>query len=325
MWKLCTIGEALIDFVPMEAGKRLKDVVCFRRVAGGAPANVAYAYAHLGGRAKLITKLGRDAFGDHIVDTLQKGHVDVSSIVRTSHYDTALAFVSLSADGSRDFQFYRRTSADLQLGYEELDETAKDFDVLHFCSVALQKDPMRECHRRLIEAARRKQKLICFDPNLRFSLWEEEQALKEQVRAFLPYADIVKIADDELSFISGRETIEAALPFFFAFPHCQMVLYTKGGKGAELFTRTRHVKVDGCAVDVLDTTGAGDGFVAAFLYRLGEKTKPLDALDERDLEDALRFANTFAALSARHLGAMDAYPSLAEVEAYSMKRSASNL
>lgn len=86
-----------------------------------------------------------------------------------------------------------------------------------------------------------------------------------------------------------------------------------------------HVKVDGCAVDVLDTTGAGDGFVAAFLYRLGEKTKPLDALDERDLEDALRFANTFAALSARHLGAMDAYPSLAEVEAYSMKRSASNL
>ncbi len=108
MKKLCAVGEALIDFVPMEKGQRLKDVVTFKRVAGGAPANVAGAFCKLGGRAKMITKLGNDAFGDYIEETLREVGIETDSVIRTDDADTSLAFVSLAADGNRDFMFYRR-------------------------------------------------------------------------------------------------------------------------------------------------------------------------------------------------------------------------
>ena len=71
MKKLCAIGEALIDFIPSQKGVCLKDVVSFQRTAGGAPANVAAAVARLGGSSKVITQLGKDAFGDFLVATMQ--------------------------------------------------------------------------------------------------------------------------------------------------------------------------------------------------------------------------------------------------------------
>ena len=120
MKKLLAIGEALIDFIPAQRDCLLKEVEQFTRVCGGAPANVAAAAAKLGGDSSLISQLGRDAFGDYIVDTLADAGVDTSKICRTDRANTALAFVSLKADGNRDFSFYRKPSADmlLDLGVE---------------------------------------------------------------------------------------------------------------------------------------------------------------------------------------------------------------
>ena len=135
--KLYAIGEALIDFIPQEKGKRLKDVTGFVRVAGGAPANVAGACAKLGGHAGLITQLGEDAFGDYIVECCEKSGIDTSYILRSADADTALAFVSLAADGNRDFKFYRRSCADLMLSPDHIrEEMLKDCGIVHFCSVS---------------------------------------------------------------------------------------------------------------------------------------------------------------------------------------------
>ena len=106
--KLCGIGEALIDFIPEVKGQRLKDVPSFKRVAGGAPANVVGAVTKLGIPSKFLTKLGDDPFGDYIVEVLDNAGIDTSNIERDKEGETALAFVSLASDGNRDFKFYRK-------------------------------------------------------------------------------------------------------------------------------------------------------------------------------------------------------------------------
>lgn len=105
MKQVLAMGEALIDFIPAQRDCLLKEVESFTRVCGGAPANVAAAAAKLGGESRMVTQLGKDAFGDYIVDTLQDAGVDTSCILRTDEANTALAFVSLKADGNREFSF----------------------------------------------------------------------------------------------------------------------------------------------------------------------------------------------------------------------------
>ena len=118
--KLCGIGEALIDFIPEVKGQRLKDVPSFKRVAGGAPANVVGAVTKLGIPSKFLTKLGDDPFGDYIVEVLDEAGIDTSNIARDKEGETALAFVSLASDGNRDFKFYRKNSADLRYSVEDI-------------------------------------------------------------------------------------------------------------------------------------------------------------------------------------------------------------
>lgn len=183
MKKVISIGEALIDFIPQEKGVALKDVSNFLRVAGGAPLNVAAVIAKLGGKSQMLTKLGMDGFGDHILEEVTPLGVDVSKILRTNEANTALAFVSLKEDGERDFSFYRNPSADMLLNESEIDEDVfKDEGILHFCSVSLIDAPIKEAHRKAIEFAKKHNCLISFDPNVRLPLWESKEAQRGDIR-----------------------------------------------------------------------------------------------------------------------------------------------
>ena len=176
MKKVISIGEALIDFIPHEKGQSLNNVSNFLRVAGGAPLNVAAAVAKLGGNAQMLTKLGVDSFGDHILEQVEPLGVDISKVLRTKEANTALAFVSLREDGERDFSFYRNPSADMLLNAEEIEEEVfAQGGILHFCSVSLIDAPIKEAHRKAIEFAKRNNCLISFDPNVRLPLWESLQ------------------------------------------------------------------------------------------------------------------------------------------------------
>ena len=207
--KLCVIGEALIDFIPQRKGCSLQEVEGFTRVAGGAPANVAGAVAKMGVPAMVLTQLGKDAFGDHIIASLKESGIDTSHILQSDQYDTSLSFVSLREDGNRDFKFYRRTAADLQYGPENITaDLLDDCGMVHFCSVSLVESPMKQAHRALLELAKQKGVLVSFDPNLRFSLWDDKDALYRTVHEFLPYADILKLSDEEL---------EKAAPIYTVF------------------------------------------------------------------------------------------------------------
>lgn len=314
--KLIAIGEALIDFIPNKTGCDFSDVTSFSPNIGGAPANVCAAFTILGGKASLITKLGDDPFGHKIANELSEYGIDTSQITFTDKANTALAFVSLGADGNRTFSFYRKPSADMLLTEDEIDE--KWFEncyVLHFGSVSLGDFPMKDAHLKAIECARENNSLISFDPNLRFMLWDDKEKLKTRVNEFIPMADILKISDEELEFITGEKDPDTGIKKIFD-KGVPLVVYTCGSNGAYVYTKNGiKLYTPGKKVHAVDTTGAGDGFIGAFLWRLHSIYPTFKSelyYDKDALGKCLGFANQFCSISVQYEGAIASYPKLSE-------------
>lgn len=309
--KLIAIGEALIDFIPNKTSCAFSEVTEFAPKVGGAPANVCGAFSRLGGKSMLITQLGNDPFGHKIADELAAFGIDASAIQFTDEANTALAFVSLEKDGNRTFSFYRKPSADMLLAPAQIEE--KWFDdsyALHFCSVSLGDYPMKDAHIRAIEIARKNGMLISFDPNLRFPLWNDKNKLHSRVNEFIPLCDILKISDEELEFITGENDIKKAAPKLFA-KGVKLIAYTCGKDGAYTFTENAEAFSPAEKVNAVDTTGAGDGFIGSFLWKLqslGINAANISEADECALKKCLDFSNRFCAISVQSEGAIASYP-----------------
>ncbi|MFP7299911.1 carbohydrate kinase family protein [Neobacillus niacini] len=316
MGKLFSIGEVLIDFIPLQKGVALKDVIAFERAPGGAPANVAAAVAIYGQEAVMISKLGNDAFGDFLVEKLVQAGVKTDKIYRTNDANTALAFVSLKENGERDFSFYRNPSADLLLSEEEIEETwFQAGDILHFCSVDLVESPMKQAHKKAIAAVSDADGLVSFDPNVRLPLWKDPNDCRKAILEFLPFADIVKVSDEELEFITGIKNESEALQSLF-IGNVKAVVYTKGAAGADLILNEQKFESSGYSVEPIDTTGAGDAFIGGFLYKLLELNANPDNIENvlRDHHTSiLQFANASGALTTTGKGAISALPTNEEV------------
>ncbi|QMS85080.1 carbohydrate kinase family protein [Candidatus Xianfuyuplasma coldseepsis] len=308
MNKLISIGELLIDFIPKEKGRKLKDVVNYERVAGGAPANVAACVTRLGGSAIMLTKVGKDGFGDHLIESLNAVGVDTSHIKRTDKANTALAFVSLTNDGERDFSFYRNPSADMLLEPKDIDESIfKKGDVLHFCSVDLVDYPVRKAHKAAIEYAQKHDMIISFDPNLRFPLWPDKDAYKKTINQFIPEAHILKISDDELLFITGIENKSDAIQSLFK-GNVRVIILTEGSNGASIYTKQNVIFVPSEKVKPVDTTGAGDSFIGAIIYQLLARGINLNNLEDVQDEAILSFAHKVSQHVVLEKGAIPVMP-----------------
>lgn len=313
---LAAIGEALIDFIPDRCGCSFDEVGAFSPKTGGAPANVCAAFSRLGGRSRLLTQLGDDPFGHRIIHSLESVGVDTSCISLTDKANTALAFVSLDKNGERTFSFYRKPSADMLYDAESVKEEYFDgVFCLHFCSVSIGDFPMKEAHTKAIEMIKRRGGIVSFDPNLRFNLWESRDALKKAVREFLPLSDIVKLSENELEFITGFTSVQDCAEWLFG-QGVKLMLCTLGSKGAYAFTQNTKAFSGAYKVSAVDTTGAGDGFTGAFLFRLNELGAKADALSElsaQTLEQCLDFSNRFCAVSVTRKGAIASYPDADEL------------
>ena len=314
---LIAIGEALIDFIPDKRGCRFSEVTAFSPKLGGAPTNVCGAYTRLGGNSRILTQLGDDPFGHKIMEELNGYGIDTSCIKLTNKANTALAFVSLEPDGNRTFSFYRKPSADMLYTAESVkSEYFDDAYALHFCSVSLGDFPMKEAHRAAINEIRRREGIVSFDPNLRPQLWDDSDTMIKTVLEFLPEADIIKVSDEEIGLITGEANIENALPKLFV-GNVKMVIYTCGKNGANAYTRSGNsAQSTARKVKVLDTTGAGDGFIGSFLWKLqqlGITVGDIENMKENELEECLAFSNEFCTRSVQKEGAIDSYPDMNDV------------
>ena len=315
MGKLIALGEALIDFMPLETGVPLADVTSFEKAPGGAPANVAACVAKLGARSMVITQLGEDGFGDFLVNTLRASGVDVSAVRRTDAAPTGLAFVSLRADGEREFLFYRSPSADMLLEPDLISDLwFKGGDILHFCSVALNAEPMRRSHRRAVDLALDRGIMLSFDVNLRFPLWRDREELRKAVFDFIPGVHLLKTGCDELMFLTGAGHDESVAMMLELVP---VLLVTYGKDGAALNMRDRCVFHPGYGTAAVDTTGAGDSFVGSFLASLLEiGTGDITSLSDEAILPMLKRAQAVASLVVAQKGAINAMPDILQVERF---------
>ena len=313
---LIGIGEALIDMIPDKSGVAFNEILNFAPRTGGAPANVCGAFAKLGGNALMLTQLGCDLFGKKIEEDLKNAGIDTYYIQFTDAANTALAFVSLDPDGNRSFSFYRNPSADMLYSKDSVpEEVFTGAFALHFCSVSLGDFPMKEAHFKAIEYARADDVIVSFDPNLRFMLWSDREALRKTVNDFIPLCDILKISDEELEFITGFTSIEDALPSLFD-SGVKLVLFTSGADGAYAYTKNASAYAPALTVKAVDTTGAGDAFIGAFLRKLqvsGVTSDTLGDLSSECLTEALNLSCAYSGMSVTKTGAIPSYPSASDM------------
>jgi fructokinase len=313
MFDVIACGELLIDFVSTESGVTLGEAPGFQKAPGGAPANVAVGVSRLGYRVGFLGQVGDDDFGHFLAGVVAENGVDVGGLRFSPEARTALAFVSLRSDGERSFMFYRHPSADMLWRPEDVNrDYVKNTRIFHHGSISLINEPTRSATLAAIGYAREGGALISYDPNLRLALWPSADAAREGILAAWPFADLIKVSEEELAFLTGEADIEKAAGTLWT-DRLKLLVVTAGPAGCLYFAPRDKGVVPGFTVRPVDTTGAGDGFVAGLLSGL------LDcglAWDEATLERALRLGNAVGALATTQKGAIPAMPTRAEVEAF---------
>ncbi|XAR71169.1 Fructokinase [Bertholletia excelsa] len=308
---IVSFGEMLIDFVPTVSGVSLAEAPGFLKAPGGAPANVAIAVARLGGRASFVGKLGDDEFGHMLAGILKENGVSADGILFDQGARTALAFVTLRADGEREFMFYRNPSADMLLTPDELNlELIRSAKVFHYGSISLIVEPCRSAHLKAMEVAKEAGALLSYDPNLRLPLWPSAEEARTQIMSIWDKAEVIKVSDVELEFLTGSDKIDDESALSLWHPNLTLLLVTLGEKGCRYYTKNFRGAVDAFHVNTVDTTGAGDSFVGALLCKIVDDRSILE--DEARLREVLKFANACGAITTTKKGAIPALPTEAE-------------
>lgn len=308
-------GEMLIDFVPTTAGVSLADAEGFKKAAGGAPANVAVGISRLGGSAAFMGKVGADEFGYMLANILKENNVDNSGMCFDSHARTALAFVTLRSDGEREFMFYRNPSADMLLTEKELNiDLINKAGIFHYGSISLIEEPCKSAHLAAMNIAKKAGCILSYDPNLRLPLWPSAEAAQEGIMSIWNQADIIKISEEEISFLTGGDDPyddDVVLTKLY-HSNLKLLLVTEGPAGCRYYTKAFKGKVAGIKADCVDTTGAGDSFVGSVLNSLA--LDPELYKNEERLKEALKFANACGAITVEKKGAIPALPTKEDVQ-----------
>lgn len=309
MYDVVALGELLIDFTTIRADSDGYPTMAAH--PGGAPANFLAAIAKFGGKAAMLGKVGTDTFGKLLTSTLREVGIETNGIVASDEFFTTLAFVTLDANGDREFAFARKPGADTQLRFDELELSLLDETrVFHFGTLSLTGEPSRTTTYRAVEYAREHGKLITFDPNLRKPLWRELDEAKQQMLWGFAHADVVKISDEEVEFLFGLGVQEGAQYILEHFP-VKLVFVTCGPDGCWFQNKNASGHVDSLRnIKVVDTTGAGDIFGGSAVWKLLQTGKAPEALDEAALREIVSFACTAAGLSTTKPGGISSVPDM---------------
>lgn len=307
------LGELLIDFT--QSGVSEQGNLLFEANPGGAPANVLAMLRKLGKSCAFVGKVGSDSFGNLLEKTVREAGVDTRALRRDAAIPTTLAVVHTLPGGDRDFSFYRKPGADVLLAVEELDEDLlKSCRIFHFGTLSLTAEPCRSATQKAYKIAKAAGAIISFDPNLRPPLWDSMDEAKKQIEWGLARCDVLKIADNELEFMTGKTDFdEGAAILREKFPNIRIFNVTAGADGSYSYYGDLRVFEPSCKLGgTIETTGAGDTFCACVLNYVLEHG--MEGLTERNLAEMLRFANTAAYLVTTKKGAIRSMPERAQVE-----------
>jgi fructokinase len=309
--KVLCIGEALIDMICTDRGSRLADGQNFLKKAGGAPANVAAAIAALGGQVDMAAKVGKDPFGQHLIDLLHEMGVNTKWVIQDPNFFTTFAFVSLMEDGERDFYFNR--GADGQLSMTDLDGLIlNEYDIVHFGSATgFLPGPLQATYIDLLNKAKVAGAFISFDPNYRHLLFPNNtESFITQSWHYIQACDFFKLSDEEAFLITGLDTVNAAAAALRSKTNAVFAI-TLGKEGTLLSTGHGTEIISSIHINSVDATGAGDAFVGAVLYQLlGTKPADVQSIAIERWQTIISNANKAGARTCEYMGAMEAFKHL---------------
>lgn len=310
------MGETLVDFLPAESGRKVREVSAWAPAIGGSLANVSVGLARLGARSGLVTVVGEDEFGHLLRERLAAEGVDVSHLRQTAEARTGLVFISLDARGERSFTFFRTRSAEFLLGERDVDAAfLARTRVLHWGSNSLHLPEARVAVQRAVELVRGAGRIVSCDPNLRPHAWANPEDVKGVLARLLPLCTVVKLSEEEMAFVIGTTDVRQALEYLRGLGIALPVV-TLGEKGAAFLWQGEVVHVPAPQVRVVDTTGAGDGFVASFLFGLTRRygdTQALLGATRESLAELATFACSVGSRVVERLGAVAGLPRAEEV------------
>jgi fructokinase len=313
---IVTLGEMLIDMFPSQIGLNLVNVPAFHPKPGGAPANVAVAAARLGRKSAFIGKVGDDAFGQFLVDTLAQEGVETRGMRLDQKARTTMVFIAMPDEHTAEFLFYRNPGADMLLCSDELDRALlQQTRAFHFGSISLIDEPSRSATIEAARLARDGGALISFDVNYRPSLWGAADDPAAVIKEMLPEADLVKVNEVELAYLSGSEALNSGSHILLDSGPALCVV-TLGAKGSYFHSAAGDGRVPPFAVKTVDSVGCGDAFTAGLLSQLTSAANWREQLIPARLHEILRYANGVGALTALKQGVIPALPTAAEVEGF---------
>lgn len=309
-YDVIALGELLIDFTMNGQSEQGNNM--FEACPGGAPCNVLALLNKMGKKTAFIGKVGKDQFGALLRDTITEAGIDASNLMVDENVNTTLAFVHTFPDGDREFSFYRNPGADMMLTADEVNpEVVKDTKVFHFGTLSMTHEGVREATKKAVETAKANGCLVSFDPNLRPPLWSSLDLAKEQMEYGFGKCDILKISDNEIQFVSGKEDYDEGIAYLQETYNIPLILLTMGRDGSRAYYKGMRVERPGFSVKAIETTGAGDTFCGSSLNYLVDHD--FENLTEEQLGEMLTFANAAAALVTTKKGAIKAMPVKEEV------------
>lgn len=305
LYDVTAMGEMLIDFTlngQSEQGNHL-----FEACPGGAPCNVLATLNKLGRKTAFIGKVGEDQFGRLLKGTIDELGIETKGLILDKEIHTTLAFVHTFPDGDREFSFYRKPGADMMLTEEEVDyDLIRQSRIFHFGTLSMTDEPVRSATKKALEVAKEAGCLITFDPNLRPPLWNSLDEAKKQMEYGFQYCDMLKISDNEIQFVSGKEDYDEGICYLQDKYNIPLIFLTMGKDGSRAYYKDIRVERKGFQVKAIETTGAGDTFCGCSIH--GLLTHGLEGLTEEILGDMLTYANAGAALITMKKGAIRSMP-----------------
>ena len=312
-YDVTALGELLIDFT--ENGLSSQGNPLLEANPGGAPCNVLAMLSKLGRKTSFIGKVGDDQFGHMLKDSIESAGIDSAGLVLDGKAHTTLAFVHKLPDGDRTFSFYRDPGADILLRKDEVSrEQIAASRIFHFGSLSMTDEVCRKATRKAIAIAEEAGILMSYDPNLREPLWKSMDLAKEQISYGLEHCNILKISDNEIQWLTGKEDYDEGIAMVQEKYNIPLILLSLGKTGSRAYTKNCRVEVPAFIQEhTIETTGAGDTFGACILHYVLEHG--WKEYSEAELTEMLTFANAAASIVTTRKGALRVMPTKEEVEA----------
>lgn len=314
------VGELIVDFISLKKGVGLQNAPSFAKHPGGAAANVAVGLRKLGIPTRFVGTVGDDPFGAYLKDQLKRFGVSVDSIRKDSGHKTRLAFVSLTTSGERDFAFWEQHPADVELRLSDIPiGRIGTSAIVHISSFLLLREPARSAALKLARSLRRQGAVVCFDPNLRLSLWDAAALARRLMLRMIGECTILRLNEEEAKFLTRKRRIPDAIAWLSS-KGPDLVVITRGGEGCAFGIGGRVGSAPGFRVHAVDTTGCGDGFLAGLLSGIIRSRTDPGRLSFEALRSVCLYANAAGALTAMKPGVMPALPTATEVAEFLLSR-----